>query len=689
MRYQDLHKIFIKFSLLTAALMILAQLAGGYSSKEYLQYVPDSGWGGDDHNRITQGAYGSIGLDYPDLERFQPQILAAASTEGIGGPGSHKSVDGSITYWSGNEGNWEADAQLQYGKLNFGQAYTELGYAVHLLEDITVPAHLKVDFHGLPLKYTLSPTNGFIVGPTSLTAIHSDAFEQHSSNFQSLFQPTGVNISNQYSDSLTGCPEEFWMNSQEDGGPINGNGVYGQNPSSTSGSCKLPIRGFDVDWFSQSDTTIQDEYSAGEMFAAQQNALTELQNFSKTQRPIVSYASVSGSPLNGDNSLTISYNAVENRTPTGYLSVKILDANQNDTGMLIKSSETFTFSDEPNTNLLPYTISSNFSWNGKINGQLLGYGTYYAQIIVTDNDNNDSVIGPNTIAPFTVLVDTTPPTLQYYDQDGGPFQPNTDAVSILATDTGSGPASITVTDPSGSNITPTANAVTPTTLYSTFQTSDDGTYQVQSCDKAGNCATGSFIINTNPCQDPTSQTCKNQCDQDPNGPDCQEACRVDPESQACQDACKLSPDGNSCQTACDQDANSAACQDACKESPDGNVCQGACHDDPDSDACIQSCQTDPTGNVCTQTCRDHPTAAACQDPCRIDVTSPACQQECNSNNPPPECPDPCDGPNPPSFCQPTCQPNCGCAANLCPTSSCADGCGGYCRGNKKCTKGKE
>src|ERR1017187_7280831 len=103
MNSRNKYKSFAQFSLLAIACMLSTHFAAGYSSKEYLQYVPLSGWGGDDHNRITNGAYGSIGQDYPDLQRFQAQILAAASTEGIAGPGSHKSVDGSITYWSGNE----------------------------------------------------------------------------------------------------------------------------------------------------------------------------------------------------------------------------------------------------------------------------------------------------------------------------------------------------------------------------------------------------------------------------------------------------------------------------------------------------------------------------------------------------------------------------------------------------------
>jgi len=269
-----------------------------------------------------------------------------------------------------------------------------------------------------------------------------------------------------------------------------------------------------------------------------------------------------------------------------------------------------------------------------------------------DQDGNDTHIGGNdTNVEFNIIGDTTPPTLQYFDQDGDPFQPNTDAVSILATDTGSGVSSTTVTSPSGSPVTPTSNVATTTSLYSTFPTPVDGTYGVTSCDNAGNCTTGSFTIDTNPCQDPTSQSCKNACDQDPNGQDCQGACGANPASQGCQDACSLSPNGNTCQAACDADANSQSCQDACALSPDGNVCLGACNDDPDSNACLDACQKDPTGPTCTDTCSAHPTAAPCQDPCRINPNSPACQQECDSDNPPPECPaDPCDGPNPPPSC---------------------------------------
>ncbi len=148
-----------------------------FSSKELLIFL---GYGGDDHERLTEKAITNISLTYGDIQKFSSTIKEAASNEGITGIGAHDDpLDATqLCYWSGNEDQWAHQILPNYLEFKFDEAYKRLGFVIHLIQDFQVPAHQKIIFHGSAGCYRQSPGTPTVICGSS----HRDNFELFSSN---------------------------------------------------------------------------------------------------------------------------------------------------------------------------------------------------------------------------------------------------------------------------------------------------------------------------------------------------------------------------------------------------------------------------------------------------------------------------------------------------------------------------
>jgi hypothetical protein len=99
---------------------------------------------------------------YPDIHKFLWQILVDAGNQ----EDAHKSPDGSKLYWHNNEDLWDTQLRLDhYPQGLYENAYTDLGYIVHLVQDSTVPAHDRVIWHGMDYHYALDPSGPQLYDP--------------------------------------------------------------------------------------------------------------------------------------------------------------------------------------------------------------------------------------------------------------------------------------------------------------------------------------------------------------------------------------------------------------------------------------------------------------------------------------------------------------------------------------------
>ena len=716
-----------------AFLFCCLQQSWAFSSSDLFGFI--TGFGGDDHNKLTTAATSNVANSYPDIEMYQSTIIKESSDEGIGHLGSHKSPDNLTQYWSGNEKLWEEDALAQYLLLDFNAAYQRVGWAVHIIEDAQVPAHQKIVFHGIPGTYVLSPQNS---GIASSGVLHGDQFELFASNNHVDTIPPDINFDQLFLDPKTNCQAKFWLSNAEDDDPNDNLGAYGR----TDSTCETPSAFDGIDWFADPNyaslVSVGLRIAHGQLYNARVAAESELALISKSFPPLIYDLKTSNSIVSKTVPLSFGFQILENRTPHVTYTIRLLNS---DGSFIANIREDVPVILPENGTQVPYQATiSGLQWDGTINGQFQPDGAYMLDIRITDDIGNttpddvntDSIAENDTLVSFTIdanqptqtfsdsngtvaagsavntnsitvvaksgpsglsdmyldsdilpaainpqpltkdsttqwagvygnlaegtytstvqdknnledsesfTIDRTAPTLSYYDADGFSFDPSqpqdTSGVSIVAIDSLSGIDSVTVNGQSG-NCAGDLNS-----QNCSFPNLNDGTYAVKSCDKAGNCTSGSFIIQTDPCDVPTSQACRDDCDKDPNGDSCQTGCEIDPNSAACQDACKESPNGNTCQAACDQDANSVACQDACLADPNGPICDQACKDDPDSDACDDSCTKDPDSVACQDACQQNPNSQACQDACAIDPTSAACQNTCQTDPTLPQCQEGC------------------------------------------------
>jgi hypothetical protein len=475
------------------------------------------GYGGDDHKQLTQGAIADVGSEYPDIQMFSSQILSGASTEGLFTVlGAHKPVENGTPFWFGNELQWRDDVRLvQYRNLKFTDAYTHLGFLIHLDQDITVPAHKQIVGHGLHTTYIVSPND-----PMRITVgTNADQFEKFASNNHVDTLPGDISFDQPFLDPKTGCNEKFWLAPGEDGNvPFNDLGAYGRQLNVLCASPFLrPTTAAGQDWFNDTNfasvlTPLAQRISNAQLHTARQDTVTRLKAISESLPPLVKDVSISTGFASYLVPISASFTILENRMPDASYTVGAFGADGTSFAT-IRDSVPIVLTRLQNAELPFKGLVSGIAWDGAIDGGTAPDGSYKFCITAKDHDGNYSP-GPDQgyagSCSDGFLIDNTPPgisvtgrwetdqglddhTLFLGDVNSTPFVVVGGSATISVYDTGSGLAEFRLSDDSG-------NMILDTTDF-TFGDSDiydlslsEGRYHVYARDKANNVTQNTFIV---------------------------------------------------------------------------------------------------------------------------------------------------------------------------------------------------
>jgi len=138
-----------------------------------------SSWQRYNHRQITIDAITRQGStitreEYPDIHKFygNGDLYGLTIVNGSATEASHNQyITGAERHtWFGDQSRWEAAALAEYKALSFAACYNHLGYALHLKQDMFVPAHLTICYHGYPgsdeLEWLARTNHGYETGST-------------------------------------------------------------------------------------------------------------------------------------------------------------------------------------------------------------------------------------------------------------------------------------------------------------------------------------------------------------------------------------------------------------------------------------------------------------------------------------------------------------------------------------------
>lgn len=279
------------FAALVAVGLFWPSTIAAFSSKELLILL---GFGGDDHEKLTVAAVANIGSGYPDIQRIRVRIIDESSNEGIAGLGAHDRVSGADPQiWADNQDDWQVDGRRLYNEMQYAEAYGRFAWAVHLVQDIKVPAHQKNVFHGKGGTYVRSPDDTTPISGVS----HFDLFEVFTSNNHDHDTPPDVQFDRAIVDPKTGCTSYFWLNDDDDGDASTGegNGAYGRNNS----GCSAPTTGAGEDWFADlfypsALEPLGRRIAHAQLYEARLAAENLLKNISESLPPLSSNLAIGG-----------------------------------------------------------------------------------------------------------------------------------------------------------------------------------------------------------------------------------------------------------------------------------------------------------------------------------------------------------------------------------------------------------
>lgn len=253
----------------------------------------------DNHTTLFDEAISDLQLYsdiYPDI---YSSSLRTSLRNGADNEDSHYDPDdNNIQYWYKNEDRWKTRALDEYKSLKISDAYLHWGYAIHLVQDIKVPAHYNIILHGWAYTYHLTPPEFGDFDKTFTAPKSGDNFERYASwHHDSTL--TGGNPGGTYWNSSTNCNAKYWYPSSEkaaDATEMTAGqqivGAYGQNPNATIDNnhvCSAPTTATGEDWFNAVvyDDTLQ-RIVGTQLHAARTETVTQLLNWSKALPPLVS-----------------------------------------------------------------------------------------------------------------------------------------------------------------------------------------------------------------------------------------------------------------------------------------------------------------------------------------------------------------------------------------------------------------
>lgn len=361
-------------ALVISILVVITSMTYGYWARRLIF---------DTHCVITERAISDLSpSEYPDIRKFASSSPAcddetrAPLRYGASDEDAHyekpRSLGRGKQFWFRNEGLW-ADYLLseEYSKFMFQNAYLHMGYIIHLVEDQTVPAHVKVVFHGpAPPFPDASP---YYYDPSEEAALPVEALQYRGipitddleSYTATICTPTHCDEAQNCDDNdplcwdeeyahvryRTDCPVDtdsqrrtcmwkFWLSAAEEGRGILNNWQEGIGPARTWGGwgrgceqpshpgdrCRVPFhygspcfedRPQDFcshfgDWY-RGISPSRPEIAQGQLWLAHQRAKEMLAQLSEALPPLFRNYQLSQAQFTPSQGTRITFQALENR----------------------------------------------------------------------------------------------------------------------------------------------------------------------------------------------------------------------------------------------------------------------------------------------------------------------------------------------------------------------------------------
>lgn len=374
----------------------------------------------DTHSEITKLAY-SVGKienkDYPDLVRddLKAEIFVGDSDESMAHQGSDKlAIDAKVANKQ-NEFAWFGAPDLHwkqvledYKNKRFKEAYHRIGVLLHLTEDATVPAHVRIAPHGRgseqyfgtgkAARTDAQPTYKNNRVPPVINffdTVGDDLFEHIVENLASkgkirltargpvelpspdVYMEATRNVVKRYLDS-----DPYWDQYWQKNNSFNSWGRYGAGGNNFGNGAK----------------TLGQKESRLVTFAfntAIANTAGQLQVVSKKLPPIAENLAISPEKF-ADQGTKITFTVSENRT--GAVRVKLTVGDENgpsiidENGKIYDGRSTFDLDENEGSFQLPFAKNFVVNWQGKTTAGKIAAGSWEITLAVIDGDGNPSEI---------------------------------------------------------------------------------------------------------------------------------------------------------------------------------------------------------------------------------------------------------------------------------------------------------
>lgn len=219
-------------------LLLFTQLVFVSQALAWWSISPTLIYGTTTHQQLFINALNGIpSSEYPDIYMsYLNGLLEAGSNSEAAHYTADVTMPADTQYWYGNEQQWRDRAVTEYTAWDITDAYTHIGYVLHLRQDSFVPAHNKVIPHGKKITYLLQPLT--TLPPFTVQAGFFPILDDCELYAALNYDDTGpeYSIDTLAYDKGRDCSSKFWYSATEEPTPDPIEGTYGRTTGMT-GCC--------------------------------------------------------------------------------------------------------------------------------------------------------------------------------------------------------------------------------------------------------------------------------------------------------------------------------------------------------------------------------------------------------------------------------------------------------------------
>ncbi len=427
------HKILLRLAAVSFFLLGLWGNGFGFATK----------FGFKTHKIITQHALGAISHnEYADLHFFRNELEEGSMNE-----------DSHDHQWRGNWDQWIKQLKEEYIAFKFTDAYTHLGFAVHLFQDEQVPAHQKYCYHG-PAGYSYAglPSIGRGLGRV-------DGLEDFAALHYGEIVGGNWGWDRRYED-LDGFSWKYWLSDAEDGDASAGEwGTYGHGDNAHPE--KEPGNDAGRDWYNDNPLhapvySARPEIAHYQLYQARKQSEDHMMDIVKTLPPLIRFFNVTGKkvrragewyvcvgPKKGSE---ITFKILENLSQVVRVDLRLQETHA---GISTTGSDAGTWQAKKvrlkSGEQLPWEANFLLKWKGEAGGSKGKEGRYHLTVRVTDENDNTNPqhdLGYDSNKPIPVIIDTKSPRVDVAGFTNGAKYKKPVTVTAVMLDSYLDPASV-------------------------------------------------------------------------------------------------------------------------------------------------------------------------------------------------------------------------------------------------------